>query len=412
MNIISIQKRINERETLCALLFFSLIFFFNPLLAILISTIFIINHKGQSEKMQYGLYAFIAIYFGLINTTKILESDLLSYKDYFEQASNMSLGKYMDLFKQEPVFYFFTYISNKVFFCNFKLYLIFTTFISYFLVFISIHKFWRIENKSVILFSVLIFAFYFTFLFGTAFLIRQILAESIFIYFFIEKIVNNKIKWFLIPIAIFIHSSSILLFAICFIPKLKEKVGFKNLVILVMITMVIVVFGSDIIQILNSYTMGINWLNYPFQMISRMDVLDNSWYDGKQARGIRIDYYIFFIFPILFSVFFKPKGSLMLSILNFCIIFIGILEVFVASNLKFMQLRMAYYLPMLIPFVWPDFFLNKKIFFLTVIRNIGMIIFLSFFIFIFIRAFYLSPSMHSKSKVDILFYPAFFYFLD
>ena len=411
MNNISLQKRLNDKETLFALLAFSVLFFLNPLLAIICSTVFIFKHKGQSEALQYWLYAFIAIYLGLINTTKVPESDLLSYKEYFDDASYMSLSAYMDLFQQEQVFYFLTFVLNKVFFGNFKLYLILTTFISFFLVFVSIHKFWRTENKNVILFSILIFAFWFDFFFGTGFLIRQILAESIFIYFFIEKIVNHKIKWFLIPIAFFIHSSSLLLFVICFIPKLKEKIGFKNLMILIMITLIITIFGSDIIQKLDILTQGIAGLNYPIRMINSMALMDYSWYDGKLAKGIRIDYYMFFVIPIVFSVFFKPKETLIISILNFCIIYIGILEFFFVTNLKFMQLRMSYYLPVFIPFVWPNFFLNKKIFSNTISRNISMFVFLSFFMFLFANSFF-AQKMHFTSKEEIFLKPVFFYFLN
>lgn len=411
MKNISLQKRLNDKETLFALLAFSVLFFFNPLLAIIFSTVFIIKHKGQSEELQYGLYAFIAIYFGLINTTKIPESDLLSYKEYFDDASYMSLSGYMDLFQQEQVFYFLTFVLNKVFFGNFKLYLILTTFISFFLVFISIHKFWKTENKNVILFSILIFAFWFDFFFGTGFLIRQILAESIFIYFFIEKIVNHKIKWFLIPIAFLIHSSSLLLFIICFIPKLKETIGFKNLMILVMITLIIVIFGGDIIQNLDILTQGIPGLNYPIRMINSMALMDYGWYDGKLAKGIRIDYYVFFVIPIVFSVFIKPKETLIVSILNFCIIYIVILEFFFVTNLKFMQMRMSYYLPIFIPFVWSNFFLNKKIFINTINRSLSMFVFLSFFMFLFANSFF-AQKMNFTSKEGLFFKPVFFYFLN
>jgi len=411
MHSISLQKKLNDKETLVALVFFSLVFFFNPLVGILTSTLFILKHKGQSEKMQYGLYAFIAIYFGLINTTKVPESDLLVYKGYFDQASLLSLEEFMALFNQELFFYFFTFMLNKIFFGNFKLYLIFTTFISYFLVFISIHKFWKIENKSIILFSVFIFACYSSFFFATGHLIRQILAESIFLYFFIERIVNNKNRWFLIPLAAFIHSSSLILFLICFIPKLKEKISLKKITVLIIICVCFFVFGSIIISILDSYTRGINWLNYPFKMYYSMGLMEDSWYDGKGVDGIRLNYLIFYLFPILIAYSVKDKNSLIFSFLNFCILYIGILEVFVASGFTFMQLRMAYYLPIFIPFVWAVFFLNKKIFYTIELRRIGMVILLIYFIFNFLNSFS-SKSMIFATNGELVFNSVFSYFLN
>lgn len=411
MHVISLQKRLNDKETLVALVVFSLVFFFNPLLGILTSTLFIFKHKGQSEYMQYGLYAFIAIYFGLINTTKVPESDLLVYKGYFDRASFLSLEEFMALFNQELIFYFSTYILNKIFFGNFALYLIFTTFISYFLVFISIHKFWKVENKSIILYSVFIFASYNSFFFGTGLIIRQILAESIFLYFFIERIVNNKNRWFLIPLAAFIHSSSLILFLICFIPKLKEKISLKTFMILLVTSVVLFVFGSSIIRILDSYTQGINWLNYPFRMYNSMGLMEDSWYDGKSVDSIRLSYLMFFIFPIVFAYSNKNKGSRIFSLFNFCIIYVGILELFVAANFTFMQLRLAFYLPMFIPFVWPVFFLNKRIFYTIEMRSIGMTVLLIYFIFNFLNSFS-AKTMTFAAKEELLFNPVFSYFLN
>lgn len=411
MHTSSLQKIANDKESKIALFVFSVVYFLNPLLGILISTIFILNHKGHSEKMQYGLYAFIAIYFGLINTTKVPESDLLVYKGYFDSASFLSLEEYMALFNQELIFYFSTYILNKLFFGNFELYLIFTTFISYFLVFISIHKFWKVENKNIILYSVFIFATYNSFFFGTGLLIRQILAGSIFIYFFIEKKVYNKNKWFLIPLAVLIHSSSLVLFLISFIPKLQEKISLKIFVILFVFSLILLIFGSDVIQFLNSYTLGINWLNYPIKMFIEMGAMEDSWYDGKGADGIRLNYLIFFIFPIVVAYSAKNIGLRIFSLFNFCIIYISILELFVATNFTFMQLRMAFYLPMFIPFVWPVFFLNKRMFYTIELRKIGMAVLLIYFIFTFFNSFS-AKTMTFAAKEELLFNPVFSYFLN
>lgn len=409
MQSISLQKRLNDKETLVALVFFSLVFFFNPLLGILTSTLFILKHKGQSENMQYGLYAFIALYFGLINTTRVPESDLLVYKGYFDNASFLSIGEYMASFNQELIFYFSTYILNKIFFGNFYLYLIFTTFISFFLVFISIHKFWKVENKKYILYSVFIFASYSSFFFSSSHLIRQIIAESIFLFFFIEKIVNNKNKWFLIPLATLIHSSSLILFLISFIPKLKEKLSLKVFMVLFFITIIILIFGSDIIKILDLYTQGFSFLNYPIKRFIEMGINEDSWYDGKGVDGIRLNYIIFFLIPIVVAYSIKDRNSLIFSLFNFCILYIGILELFVASNFTFMQLRMAYYLPMFIPFVWPSFFLNKKMFFTIELRSIGMITLLIYFVFNFLHSFS-SSDMIFAAKEELLFNSVFSYF--
>jgi hypothetical protein len=103
-------------------------------------------------------------------------------------------------------------------------------------------------------------------------------------------------------------------------------------------------FGDRIIAILNNVTRAISWLNYPFERIASMSELDYGWYIGTGGVGIRKNILRYTILPIIIYYYLLGKKPGAHYLINFCLLYFFVLEMFVANHLLYMQMRMAYYL--------------------------------------------------------------------
>jgi len=338
---------------LIALLFFSI----NPPLSIIFLITRIIKQQGKEEQSFFALYTFLALYLGLIMSTKEPISDWLNYKIQFELAESKNFIEYIIYFKKEPVFYIINFILYKIFVGSFTAYAVTIIFIGYFLFFISIHKFWRYfsNNYSIILFSILFFAFFNNHFSNSGHLTRQVLAGSFFIFFFIEKIVNKRNRWLFVIMAVLIHSSSALLFIIIFIPSFVNKFSIKRFLVIFISFLVFSALGGVVYSYFNNLTSSISWLNYGFQRIETIDSLKTTWYEGGGTFGNRV--YYFFLLAIVIRVYvFKIVSSKEYYLFNVLIALVFLQEYYVISGLLFLQLRFMVYIFLFIPFVLPYIF--------------------------------------------------------
>ena len=386
-------------------------FFVNPLITIVFLTIYLIKHKTKNENLLYLLYFLISIYLGLINTTKVPAGDLFSYKESFELASSLSFFDYLSLYHKEIVFYIATYLSNKLFFGNFKLYVILFTFLQYYLVFISIHKYWKTNDKNLLIFSIIIFAIFSRYFFASANMVRQILAGSIFVYFFITRIVDKKTYWWLIPIASLIHSSSIVLFLLSFIPRIGKKISVKNAIIILFFVIGAAVFGNYAINFLDSLTKGISFLNYPFQRFHAMELMEHSWYTGESVGSLRYWYYVQLLPIIFFAYLFAEGKNSLYAILNLTSAIFLVLEIFVFSGLLYMQMRLIYYLYLMIPFVYPLLFVKNKLYKYKPFELFGMAFIFSWFIYRLMK-YFAAGEMEFASLTEFVVNPIPLYFMN
>lgn len=343
------------------------LFLIHPLLGILSMFALIATNRGIDKHAYYSLYIFISLYFGLINTTRIPESDLLRYKYIFEEAGKYSFLQYMSGYSKEIIYNVFSYISYYVLLGNFKLYLILVTMIQYCLYFISLHKLFKNNYKTVIVFGIAIYFLHTQIFFASVHLLRQMLAASIFMYFYVTKNVDKKLHWWLIPIASLIHSSSLLLFAISFIPTIKNKARFRTFLIVSIIGILVFIFGNQVINFMDSITSGIPYLNYPFARFDYLWRNEFGWYEGSGVSGIRRNLAIFYLLPLLFVYLTNRIEQKFYSIINFIFIYIFVLEVFVSSGLTYMQMRMAFFIYPFLGIVW-------ALFLLTLLRKYGKLV--------------------------------------
>ncbi|NWH05786.1 EpsG family protein [Desulfobacter latus] len=354
-------------ETVSYVSIFTVIYIINPLLSIVLCVAKILSDKKKGERYLFLLYAFIAIYLGLINSTKFIESDLLNYKYMFDLCKNVSLFEVVALKNKEPIFFAFTYSLNKIFFNNFSLYVIILTFIIYFNMFISIHRFWRYQTNSLffVLFSITIFALYHSFFINSTHLIRQVLAGSVFFIFLIERTVSGKVLWVCLPIAILIHSSSGVLFLLAFLPGIEKKISLKRLLLMFCIIGIAILILDNLLGFLDGLTKNIPFLNYPF---ARLSTIEN--YSRADMRDFVVganpigNVYI----PLLFmaigmGIYFTGHvKERIFGFINIFIIFILIVFFLKIVGYLFISLRLNIYTIFFMPFLIPYliFIFEKK----------------------------------------------------
>lgn len=189
---------VNNTVVISSLLFF----LFNPLVGMFIIIKNIISDKiSERYKKKYLILfiIFVSIYFGLINSTKLIESDLAVYKQWFDDAQRYNIVEYLLIAGKEYAFYFITYILSSLLFGGFKLYVIVITFIIYCNIMYSYYLLsdYRSANSKEILIILMLFLFFVPAHFlWSMHLIRQIMAMSFFLLFLSYKVVKKKIIGF------------------------------------------------------------------------------------------------------------------------------------------------------------------------------------------------------------------------
>jgi len=321
-----------------------IIYLINPLLCIFLLAISLSLANGGRKTKTIYLYLAISIFFALLNTTRTPESDLLNYKIDFESASNVSLGQYLSGVTREIIYYIFTFILNRLLLSSFSAYIVVITMLQYMLRFMTLEKIIGKDHIVYLVFGSLLILLDGTFFFGSIHLLRQFTACSIFMYFMAERFVDHKTLWVLIPIAVLIHSSSGVLFIIALIPSLQNRINPRLMFSITILIIVFLTFGDRIIAILDYATRAISWLNYPFERIATMEELDYGWYTGTGFIGVRKNILRYTILPIIVYYYLTGKKPGAHYLVNFCLLYFFVLEMFVANHLLYMQMRMAYYI--------------------------------------------------------------------
>lgn len=169
---------------------FPLLPFFSILLFALVIAL---ENKVNSKTFKIFIFL-ISTFLGLINSTKIPESDLLSYINLFKDIPNYSFFEYIFLKGKEPIYFSLNYLLYYLTNGNTNIYLILSTIISYSFFLLALFKFHKHINSSnsLIVFSILTAAFLPQLFSLSAHLNRQFLATSIFLYALILQLFSRS----------------------------------------------------------------------------------------------------------------------------------------------------------------------------------------------------------------------------
>ena len=344
---------------------------------ILLSAIFAVN--SQYKERIFILYLFLlSLYLGLINATKIPESDLIGYIDIFEDVEYYSFRTYIFLAGKEPVFFLYNYIIYYLIGGNTSSYIIITSVIAYMFFFCAINKFLRLYSKnSIIIFSIIIAAFFPQLFSLSAHLIRQFLAASILLYAIVLKLFYNKKVWFFLLMAVLIHSTTLLFIPLMYLKPLKNKLSVKNGTFILLLIVGVGLFLPTVSEIIVN-SVGNNIFTYAFTRVNRANI-------ELEELSVLSFVVLAIIFFILILIQYHKSGEkiriLTPGIIHLANIFL-IYAIFIIANLNNTEisLRFFFFTYFFFPLIVPLSFLmvkNNLIF----IKELISVAFIIFFIY-------------------------------
>lgn len=184
-----------------------------------------------SKKSNYGFNFLLIItcsLLGLINSKKIIESDLILYSNQFELSQEYSFFEYLVINFKDPLYYstnylFYHFISN-----DFSFFIFFLTFVSYYFLLKATYIFSNgigLKNNFAI-FAVILCALFPQLFSFSGHLLRQFLSISIGYYFISLFLFVKSSKYYAVILILssLIHSSNLI-----FVPFLFFKSNIKSL---------------------------------------------------------------------------------------------------------------------------------------------------------------------------------------
>ncbi len=325
-----------------------LFFILNPILGIIIATLFAIQYKYDSNIIN--LIILISLLLGLINTTKGLASDMIVYEESFQIAKKTNLFQYILQFGKEPLYYLFMYFTSGVINMSFKLFVFLQTFINYVLFLVSIFKFQKKMDSSniTILFSIFLGAFFFELFSLSAHLMRQFLAASILLYYIVDYTLHNKNKWWLLIASLLIHSTVFLFLPFIFLNTFKEKIKIRNLFILLIIIIPFFFIFEPLVSFLANNSPGV--LAYIFIRLNEGNFEDLT---GSVKSITLVINYTTLGLTFIYYFFSNSKIS---GIYHFLNILIGlIIFTILVINYPLLSYRYSFYIYFFVPFIIPLF---------------------------------------------------------
>lgn len=381
-----VPDRFNNQVIPALLLFAVSLYLANPVLGLILGFGLLLSQSKPSEQSVRLFFLMISVFFALWNTTRIPESDLLRYQLHFEAASSESFSSYMSMYPREVLYYAANYFLNIFLLGNFKLYLVFVTMLQYMLRFTAAKKIFGKDNARVLV-LVGILALTDGLIFTSAHLLRQMIAASLFMLFFAEKYASKRILWWIIPVSFLVHSSSLMLYALCFIPYLETRISPKLMINLVAAFVVFILFGSAATSFLNRITSPVSWLNYPFARMGDLEINNYGWFYGLTGITGIYNSARFVIFPIVLYYFFRREAHILNYVVNFTLLYFGILMWFYATNLHYMVMRMSIYMQLFYCIAIPLMLDSIRVRFGRVAYYVGTIMVVSFFVYRFSKGY-------------------------
>ena len=338
------------------------LFVISPLLAFFLA--FIKALYNNSQRAFDVLLLLTCSILGLINSGKVIESDLILYSQQFEFSSQLTYFEYLILNFKDPIYYSLNYFFYNLISTDFKLFLFFITFISYYFLIKASFNFARAVglNYRFSIFVVILTALFPQIFSFSGHLLRQFLAVSFGYYCLSIFYFKQKSRWpvFGLILSCFIHSSNLLFIGLLFF-KLKIKILLKLSLALIPLGIFFysqlgsdnVIFnGFKRIKNLNSGSAELESISFSVLVLSAAFLLVNvivNFYDKKNISktifdrifilltfiflffafinntelSIRLLPNLYFIWPIIYALFLNKIGASVHLLLLFLIIIFG-----------------------------------------------------------------------------------------
>jgi hypothetical protein len=171
----------------------------------------------------------VASSLGLINFTKLPESDLLTYYNYFSDFNNIPIYRFTEIVMLDPAFYLPTAILSHITNGYGPAFSLFWTIIIYYVLFLAIIEIseeFNLGYRWVI--GIIFFAIFIGYGFSlTAHLVRQYVSTSFLLYAFVKALRGKKHVYLIFIISFLMHHASIIFFPVIYMSYKKKMTTFR-----------------------------------------------------------------------------------------------------------------------------------------------------------------------------------------
>lgn len=289
------------------ILLFLLLFLLNPLVGIVSYAMYCWKKETKSADLLI-LGLFMSSYLGLLNTTKEMAGDIIAYKDYFFSVPNFkNILTFLLSFGKEPLYYGYTYVSYYIFGGSWKLFIFSITVINYMLLsygIVTTAKVIKADARNTITTLFFMFLFFQEFA-SSGHMIRQCLAQSIVIVFFVLWFIKGKKSWWIALAALATHTSSLPVLAVGLIPIIKKRLSLKQALWLVGC----IILFAGLFYYLSPMLQNIPYFGYAVGRFNNLNLGADGWQEQIGLTGamqVLLGVNVFLI-GYIYKVIYKAK---------------------------------------------------------------------------------------------------------
>jgi hypothetical protein len=241
------------------LLFLVVLFFFQPVIAIVALAVFLcVLLEKPSLLLLIVLSLMVAVYLGLVNLTRLPESDLVNYLGLLTFASKAGFSEVMATMNIEPAYLIYIYSLANIPWSSDNLFIFLSTVIPYAIVLICVIRFGcKLDLPSYAIVAVLVFVAFSPPLFNnSAHLLRQFLVGALITWFYIDYTMGRKNRWWLLLLALLTHTTAIIFLPLALVGSFRRY----SVCILLSIMMVLFMFDLLLLKFISPYMTTIPYL--------------------------------------------------------------------------------------------------------------------------------------------------------
>jgi hypothetical protein len=355
---LDLKGKVKEKIDFCAMATIVLLLFvLQPFLTLLLMVFLGLTKELTSRKFVYLIAFMGSCYLGLINTTKLPDSDLLNYLDWYRVAQNLHLVDYLTINPREPLYFISLYGIANLPFSSPQLFIFFSTLVSYFIFLIaiirtSIHLGLR---EKLIIGLIILFLFFAPLFSLSAHLMRQFLAGTIIVLFFSEYIISGKRKWLILLSAVLVHYSSIIFIPIVFLKKIRMFSSSISLVLCISALALMYFISKGTAHLFNNIPV----LGF---VLDRISAEDGAELGALSLQAILMALISAFISFLNIRCIRRPYASHELWVINLSVIAIVVIALFanIQTQLSEIALRFFFYIYFLLGLSLPIYMASRK----------------------------------------------------
>ena len=323
-----------------------LLFILSPIATTIGYSIYIWDSKEFSVKRLWTFAILLSLYIALLGSTKELDGDLLEYQDYFLSVPKFDFISFLISFGKEPLYYAYTYISYYIFAGNWNIYIISLTFINYILLSYSVITIGKKTNSNIrtTITALYIMAFFFQEFAANGNLVRQSLAQSLLVAFFVRYYIEDRKSWWIALCALCIHTSSLPILGIGLIPMIKRRFTIKSFSLLLLLLFIFV----SIFYIIGDSLSNVPFIGYIFARANNSEQLlgQDSWQEVTGLQPAMIALLIILSYMII-SIYKKTSKEKIdnntIVMVNFNLILIITMVICNTIGAHYLLLRYFFY---------------------------------------------------------------------